>query len=195
MKHISYIGNRSRKTSIILLSILVIIGIIIGSIYQTVKLPEPSYWLHQYFAPVFKGINLFEYMRNGIFISIAFTALVFLLGFFAFGQPFGIALLVYRGFGIGASAALMYTLYGGKAFVLILITVLPKAAALTFIAVLAVRELIRASVFSLSCWISENGNDSKRMSIQLYCLKFIVLAVMVIIAAAVDAAINFAFAG
>lgn len=194
MKHISYIGNRSRKTSIILLSILVIIGIIIGSIYQTVKIPEPSYWLHQYFAPVFKGINLFEYMRNGIFISIAFTALVFLLGFFAFGQPFGIALLVYRGFGIGASAALMYTLYGGKAFVLILITVLPKAAALTFIAVLAVRELIRASVFSLSCWISENGNDSKRMSIQLYCLKFIVLAVMVIIAAAVDAAINFAFA-
>lgn len=194
MKHISYIGNRSRKTSIILLSILVIIGIIIGSIYQTVKMPEPSYWLHQYFAPVFKGINLFEYMRNGIFISIAFTALVFLLGFFAFGQPFGIALLVYRGFGIGASAALMYTLYGGKAFVLILITVLPKAAALTFIAVLAVRELIRASVFSLSCWISENGNDSKRMSIQLYCLKFIVIAVMVIIAAAVDAAINFAFA-
>ena len=89
----------------------------------------------------------------------------------------------------------MYTLYGGKAFVLVLITVLPKAAALTFIAVLAVRELIRASVFSLSCWISENGNDSKRMSIQLYCLKFIVLAVMVIIAAAVDAAINFAFAG
>lgn len=194
MKHISYIGNRSRKTSIILLSILVIIGIITGSIYQTVKMPEPSYWLHQYFAPVFKGINLFEYMRNGIFISIAFTALVFLLGFFAFGQPFGIALLVYRGFGIGASAALMYTLYGGKAFVLILITVLPKAAALTFIAVLAVRELIRASVFSLSCWISENGNDSKCMSIQLYCLKFIVLAVMVIIAAAVDAAINFAFA-
>ena len=194
MKHISYIGNRSRKTSIILLSILVIIGIIIGSIYQTVKMPEPSYWLHQYFAPVFKGINLFEYMRSGIFISIAFTAVVFLLGFFAFGQPFGIALLIYRGFGIGASAALMYTLYGGKAFMLILITVLPKAAALTFIAVLAVRELIRASVFSLSCWISENGNDSKRMSIQLYCLKFIVLAVMVIIAAAVDAAINFAFA-
>lgn len=158
-------------------------------------MPEPSYWLHQYFAPVFSGINLFEYMRSGILISIAFTAVVFLLGFFAFGQPFGIVLLIYRGFGIGASAAFMYTLYGGKAFGLILITVLPKAAALTFIAVLAVRELIRASVFSLSCWFFENGNESKRMSIQLYCLKFIVLAVMVIIVAAADAAVNFAFAG
>lgn len=194
MKHISYTGNSSRKTSIMLLSIFVITGIIAGSVYQAAKMPEPSYWLHQYFAPVFRGINLFEYMRNGIIISITFTAAVFLLGFFALGQPFGIALLIYRGVGIGASAALMYSLYGGKAFAAILITVLPKAAALTFIAVLAVRELIRASVFSLSCWISENGSDSKRMSIQFYCLKFIVLAVMAVIAAAADAAINFAFA-
>jgi hypothetical protein len=195
MKHISYIGNRSRKTSVMLLSILVITGIIAGSIYQSVKKPEPFYWLHQYFAPVFSGINLFEYMRNGILISMTFAAAAFLLGFFAFGQPFGAALLIYRGFGIGASTALMYSLYGGKAFAAVLVTVLPKAAALTFIAILAVRELIRASVYSLSCWTTENGGDSKRMSIQLYCLKFIVLAVLTLIVAVADAAVNFAFSG
>lgn len=195
MKHISYIGNRSRKTSVMLLSILVIIGITAGSIYQSINKPEPFYWIHQYFAPVFGGTNLFEYMRNGIFVSMTFIAAAFLLGFFAFGQPFGAALLIYRGFGIGASTALMYSLYGGKAFAAVLVTVLPKAAALTFIAILAVRELIKASVYSLSCWMNENVSDGKRTSIQLYCLKFIVLVVMTLIVAVADAAVNFAFAG
>lgn len=194
MKQISNItGSQNRKVCILLLSVLVAAGIITGAVYEVKDSSPLSHWLHQYFAPVYSGSTIMQVMVNTFKSSCLFIAAAFLTGFFAFGQPLGAALLIYRGFGIGASAALMYSLEGSAALPAVAVLILPKAIAVVLISVLAVRELMKASGAVLAWWISEDSRDDNRISLKLYCLKFIVLIILSFIVSAADAALNYAF--
>lgn len=195
MKHISYIKGRSRGPAMTVLCGMAAIGIAAGSVYQAAKAPEPSAWVHQYFAPVYSGIDLFEYMCMGFGITAVLLVAAFLTGFFALGQPLGCFLMIGRGFGIGASGAVMYTLYGGKAAAGMLVFVLPKAILSIFICALGVREMLRASSYTLSGWLPDGFTEHEKTDLRLYCIKFIVLIIISLIISAADAAINFVFAG
>ncbi len=174
---------------------LAAVGIAVGSVYQTVRSPGPSALIHQYFAPVYIGTDLFEYMCRGFGITVLFLTAAFFMGFFALGQPICCFLMAARGFGIGASGAMMYALHGGKAVAGMLFFVLPKAIFSVFICALAAREAIRASAYTLSGWTPEGFTEHGKTDFRLYCIKFIVLIIISLIISAADAAINFVFAG
>lgn len=195
MKHISYIKGRSRGTAITLLCSLSALGIAAGAVFQTMRSPQPTALVHQFFAPIYTGSDLFGYMSKGFGMTAALLGLAFFMGFFAVGHPVGCFIMLFRGFGIGASGAVMYSLYGGKAVFGMLVFVLPKAILLIFVCALGVREALRASSYTLSGWLPEGFDDHEKTDLRLYCIKFIVLIIISLMISAADAAVNFVFAG
>lgn len=111
MKGVIKITDRNRlRTGFAPLYALVILGIIIGSMYAERGHHSENMLVHQFFMPLYGGNTLFAVMKN-TFLSVAAVLIAaFIGGLSAVGQPLGAALLMYRGFGIGLSAAMMYDL-------------------------------------------------------------------------------------
>lgn len=177
-----------------LLGIFIAAGIVAGSVLEVKKCGAVSSpWIHQFFSPIKCGSAPLEMFGNFFLSSGIFVAAAFFIGLFAIGQPFGAAMLVFRGVGIGASVAGMYEIYGTDAFPAVMLLILPKAVISVMISLLAVRELIRSSNMLLSFTVSGEYHDDKRRSFRLYCIKFIVLIAISLISSALDTALNYAF--
>ena len=194
MKHIVKITDRNRtRTSFVTLYGLVIIGIIIGSMYAVKGEHSDSVWANQYFMPLYSGDTLFAVLRN-TFISAALAIFIaFWGGLSAVGQPLGAVLLIFRGFGIGVSAAMLYSLCGIKAVPSVIVLILPKAVSVIVVTVLAVRELFRSSGALFAFVIKGEQHEDSRRTFRLYCIKFSVLLLISFFIAAADAALNYFF--
>ena len=199
MKHRNDLTRtESRRLCLFLLNTAVIAGIAVGAVIaakggENLKLEE-KWWLHQFFAPIYSGNTLLAVFRNTFLSSAAFLAVFFLLGFFSIGQPIGVALLIYRGVGIGASAAEMYILSGVSAVPSVMALLLPKALVLSFAASLGVREMLRLSCTQFAFVFRDELPDEKmKRTVKLYCIRFLVLVVLVMLAAVVDSAVNYLF--
>ena len=184
-------GIRSRRKGFILPWICLAVGIIIGSVMMAENNAHAeSSWVHQFFSPSYGGETFTGCMGKSALSAVIFLAAVFLSGFFVFGQPVGLALLVWRGVGIGASVAGMYKIHGAGAIAEVIMLILPKAFISAVVAVLAVRELIRSSNTLLGYVINGEKRVNEKYEIRLYCIKFLVLAfismITVIAAAAAE---------
>lgn len=194
MKRVGYIEGSPAKSPIFLLVMAVVIGVAAGSVYQSAASLQGNVFVHQYFAPIYPGISVAGYEIGCFAFSAMFTAAAFLGGTCALGQPFAVLLLVYRGAGIGASASFIYELEGRGAITDILLLVLPKAVCVTFVTVLTVREMLRASNYTLSCWLPDVMHDRKAVDIKLYGIKFVVILFLLMIISVGDLVINLVFA-
>ncbi len=190
-------GTQSRRLCLFLLNLTIVAGITIGAVMTACSREDgfaENTWLNQYFAPIYSGNTVLDVFRNTFFSSAAFLAVIFILGFFSLGQPFGIALLVYRGVGIGVSVAQMYGLNGLSALPAVGILIIPKAIVLSFTASLAVRELIKLSNAQFSFLFRDKIAEEKmRREVKLYFIKFIVLIVVTMLTAMLDSAVNYIF--
>ena len=174
----------------------VIAGIISGSVWASYGGDiSASPLIHQYFAPQLCGNTLFEVFRNTLVTVSVFAAAAFFAGLSAFGQPVGLLMLVYRGFGIGASAAALYLAGGIHAIPAALLLLLPKALTASVTGILSAREAYRFSgrILTFACGTDEPERDS--VALRLYCTKFLVLVLMALIISAADTLLNYLFAG
>ena len=192
MKHISTFNSTRSGTSCFVYVIFIIIGVAAGSFIAIKHSIVGSVWIEQGFMPV-TGCSVYAVIRNTFLSLTLFVSAAFLFGLSAVGQPFGLALLVYRGIGIGASVTTVYALMGKKALLRVLVLVFPKALAVTAISVLAVRETFRSSNYLLSYIAKRNERDDNRNSIKLYGLKFIVLILLSLLISAADGGINYLY--
>lgn len=198
MKHRNELTvTESRRLCLLILNMVVLAGVAIGAVIavkgQNTAITETSL-MHQYFTPSLSGNTVLDVFRNTFVSSVIYLAIVFILGFFSLGQPLGIALLVHRGIGIGMSAAMMYINSGIEAIPAVLLLFLPKALVLAFIAVLSVRELLKLSCIQFSFVFREKTYEEKmKRTVKLYCIKFAVLAVFVMLAAVADSVLNYIF--
>ena len=194
MKHAGYISGTEKKNSgFLMLCITEIIGILIGS-YIAVSDIDTDFLL-KYLCPVLIGGTLSEFFRYTFFSSLIFIVAAFLSGLFAFGQPLGIVLIIGKGAEIGLSAVMMYSVKGISALPAIFLLNLPKSVAVSVVMILAVREVIRSSMSVLHGLISEREYDSERADLKLYCIKFIVLIIIIFIVSVADSLLNYIFAG
>ncbi len=193
MKHTGYISEKEKKNSrFFLLCIVEIIGILIGS-YIAVSDTNTD-WFRKFLCPVLNGGTLSEIFRSTFISSLIFIVAAFLFGLFAFGQPLGVALIISKGIEIGLSAAMMYSVKGISALPAVFILNVPKAVAVSVVMILAVREVIRNSMSILHGLIPEREYDSERADLKLYCIKFIVLIVIIFIISVADSLLNYIFA-
>lgn len=200
MRHAdSLTKSESRRICLIILHGIIVIGIIIGAYLAAVRGVEATSdcrWLHQFIAPVFGEKSILAVFRNTFLVSAAFCGAAFILGFFAFGQPFASALLILRGMGIGASASVLYMTLGSDAISAVMVLILPKAAVLSFLTALSVRESFRMSGFLLCSVIGkDHADDSNKKIAKLYLLKFAVIIAAAAIAAIPDSLITHWFLG
>lgn len=189
--------TESRRICLFVLNLAIIIGIVIGAVILSVsdnKNIASNVKLNQFFSPTYSGNTVVEVFKNTFFSSELLLIIIMILGFFSLGQPLGIALLVYRGIGIGVSVAQMYFQLGIKSIPSVLILTLPKALALAFIASFGVREMLRLSNAQFKFLYFDYIPDEKmQRTVKLYFIKFLVLTFMIIIVAAFDSALNYLF--
>ena len=186
MKQISTFNNKKDGTSLLFYMIFVIIGIAIGAFIAGKSWLSASVWVNQmlYTQSFSWRDSLHTFVSLLLFLGAAYLA-----GLFAFGRACGLALLMYRGIGIGVSAALMYVMYGKAAVLPVVFTFLPRASASAFIAAVAVRESVRNSRAILAFCMNEYDSSENSVSFKLYCLRFIVLIIFSILISAADGAV------
>lgn len=193
MKHTGYIsGTEKQNNGLFLLCIAEITGIIIGS-FIAVSYKDNEI-LRQNICPVLHGATLLEIFRNTLVSSLIFIVTAFFSGLFAFGQPVGIMLIIAKGAEIGMSAAFIYAEKGLSAMPAVMVLNVPKAVALSAVAVLAVREVIRNSL-ALLHFLTSGEHSSEQVNLKLYCLKYLILIVIIFIISMADSLMNYIFVG
>lgn len=193
MKHKTYISETGKKNNgFFLLCLAEIIGIIIGSCVAVSY--KDNEMLRHNISPALYGATLLEIFRSTLVSSLIFIVVAFFSGLFAFGQPVGIALIIAKGAEIGISATLVYAEKGLSAFPAVMVLNVPKAVAISAVAVLAVREVWRSSSDILHFMVS-GEHVSEQVNLKLYCLKYIVLIVIIFIISMADSLMNYIFAG
>lgn len=189
--------TESRRLCLLLLNMAIVAGIAAGAAAVALNRDSgmtDSLWLHQFFAPVYSGNTVLDVFKNTFVMSGIYLSLIFILGFFSLGQPLGIILLVYRGFGIGVSVAQMYILSGMESLPSVIVLLLPKALALSFIAALGVREMLKLSCELFSFLFKDELPDEKMgRTVKLYAVKFLVLLFLSLLVSIIDSALNYIF--
>ncbi|MDE6671206.1 MAG: stage II sporulation protein M [Ruminococcus sp.] len=186
------IQSDSGKSKFLLLLPVLTAGILTGAIYSAGH-AVGSPWLHQYFIPELSGGTIYEVFRNTFLSLTVFTVTAFLMGLSAIGQPVGVLMLMYRGFGIGTAVSHVYTVKGLHGVPEVLIMILPECLAVSVITLLSVRELMRLSHGVFVSVISEKLHTDK--TFRLYCLEFLVLIAVSFLVAVLTALMNYIFSG
>ncbi len=193
MKHISTINIRKHGgTSIWIYLFFVVAGVAVGS-WAAVRYDAAELvYINQCFLPS-GGTQIPALVLGDIAFAAVFCFAAFFFGLCAVGQPFGIALLIYRGIGIGAAAAAAYLSMGAGAFVTVIFALMPKAAAFAFLAALAVRETVSYSATLFRCGLRKEENYVEKYSFRLYCIRFIVVMLLSLIISFADGAVWFIY--
>ncbi|MCM1314541.1 MAG: stage II sporulation protein M [Alistipes senegalensis] len=182
----------SGKSKFLLLLPVLTAGILTGAIYTAGHAVE-SPWVHQYFIPELSGNTIYEVFRNTFISLSAFTATAFVMGLSALGQPVGVLMLLYRGFGIGTAVSYVYITKGFHAVPEVLILILPECLVVSGITFLSVREQIRLSHGVFMSVISEKKHTDKEF--RIYCLEFLVLTAVSFFVAVLVTLMNYIFSG
>lgn len=185
----------SRKLCFIFLTALMTAGILAGSM---IAVSEQNFIngkavFNQFISPLNNGNTLLEIIRNDIISVGGILLLVFCTGFFSVGQPLAALLILYRGIGAGISVALTYMTFGEKGVYITLIFIVPKLLATTVILILGIREAIKLSNIIYSYLFRGTAEDNMNRYIKLYCVKFLVLILLVLITAVADGGLNYFF--
>ncbi|MDE6834371.1 MAG: stage II sporulation protein M [Ruminococcus sp.] len=186
------IQSDSGKSKFLLLLPVLTAGILIGAIYTTGHAVDNP-WLHQYFIPELSGNTIYEVFRNTFVSLTAFTVTAFVMGLSALGQPAGVLMLMYRGFGIGTAVSHVYITKGLHGVPEVLVMILPECLAVAGITLLAIREQMRLSRGVFISVVSEKLHTDKKF--QLYCLEFLVLIAISFFIAVLTALMNYIFSG
>jgi len=168
-------------------------GMLAGSVWYSGHSGQISPLIHQFFAPCLSGETVSEVFISTLAIGLLFTAIAFFAGLSAVGQPVAVIHPVLRGFGIGVSAAVEYSAGGIGTLPDVALLLLPKAIIAAAISFIAVREALRSSCLLMKAVAS--GEAPERPELKLYCLRFAVLSVFCIIAAAFDALLSYLLSG
>ena len=184
--------HSGQNKGFLLLCGAITLGILIGAVYATVE-PVKNPFLHQYFLPECSGGTIYEVFRN-TFLSLGiFTVVSFFIGLSAFGQPAGLLMLIYRGFGIGMAVSSVYLSKGIHGISTVFVLILPACIAIIIISLLAVREIMRFSKSIFMFMISDNSHTEK--SFRMYCLEFFVLVIFSFVIAVFATVMNYIFSG
>ena len=184
------------KLLIILFGIL-LLGILIGSLtYRNFTSEETSSlsFLAQGYMDDRVSQTPSEILSHSFISATILLIIAFVSGFCAIAQPFQILIPLMKGMGLGASVAQIYAIKGGSGLIIVLLLIVPYSAVTCFAYLIAVKESLSYSVafFKLAFFVGHNQglrNETKR-----YCIKYLVLEVIVAISALIDCFSSFLFA-
>lgn len=187
MKKSFYISEGNGGKWLLPLLLTELAGIAAGS-FISLYIRENAIF-RRYICPELFGGTPLEIFTGTLVTLLVFLIAAFFFGLCVFGQPFGVALLICLGAECACSAALIYAERGISGLPLVLILNFPKTVVVSLVGILAVRELMRNSCGLLRSTI--NGADSP--DFRKCCMRYAVLAAVVVIISAVDVLVNHFF--
>lgn len=186
------------KKSLSLLMILVLFGVLIGTLVfcnmDTRDITDLSF-ITQGFIKNRAEQTFFQTFKASFTSAALLVLICFLLGFSAISQPAEILVAFFRGMGLGTSIAYIYASYGLRGFFITLIIILPHAVISSIVIIISVRESLRLSNLFTGYAFSFAQENEMRSSIKLYLLKFLILFVIIGISSFIDSVLTFLFAG
>ncbi len=182
--------SQNNGTGFFLLAVIAAGGILAGAFYVSHGHAAASPLIHQYFSPAEKGKAFSDIFGHTFVSSALFLIAAAVSGLSAVGQPLASALLLYRGFGIGAASAAVYGSSGFNAVSSVLTGVVPKAVAVIAVSVLAVRESIRSSSGIMYYLAKGEAPDRHSNELKMYLIRFAVLLLISTVISIGDALLN-----
>lgn len=132
-------------------------------------------------------------LLNTFLSSTGQLFIMFILGFWAVAQPIELFLPLLKGLGLGASLAQIYASTGSKGFLIILLLIIPYTLVFVFAIVIAIREAFKLSnIFAKKAFYDTNTDGMKKIT-KLYCQKFCILEIIIVIASLIDCLCTFLF--
>lgn len=133
-------------------------------------------------------------LMAGAFLgSMVFLMGIGLTGFCAVGQPFGLALLMLRGMGMGYTMAQLYAQAGRNGAVYAAGLLLPGAVISTLGLIAATREAMSLSNIYLRISLSDRQEQGLAEAVKLYGAKLLVILSVLALAAGADTICNYLF--
>lgn len=123
----------------------------------------------------------------------AYLAALFMLGLCAVGQPFEIAVAVFRGMGIGLTMSQLYAVYGRQGMPFSAGLMIPGAVVSSLAVISGVKEAFSLSGIYLRHTLSAEREMGMADIAKLYCAKFFVLEAVVAVSAGIDVLCNYLF--
>lgn len=133
-------------------------------------------------------------LLHSFFASSLFMAAVFLLGFFALGQLPILAVLAYRGMGIGMVLSQCYSSHSGKEAFSAALLVIPSAVIACYALCMAAKEAVRFSTRLLAIVLSNDPCTGIAETTKLYGVRFLALEAVCAASAAADCFCSVLFA-
>jgi hypothetical protein len=177
-----------------ILTAVFILGLILGVIISIAAPPEFSDRIITAAAGFLRSRSVLGFSKTlaeSFFGATMIILIFFLFGFGGIYQPFAVALLLFRGLGIGTALSFIYA---GEITIenfVAAVSVLPFLVLASFIHILACRESLRLSTSILRVSIAAPG-EYKAVDYSLYINKFIIMLFVTGIVSVIDALINIA---
>jgi stage II sporulation protein M len=174
-----------------LLTLLVLIGIVIGSLIAknggVQNQSSFSFFMQNAFSASTASKGFMSLLMSAFFSSSILICCAFFLGLCAVGSPAIVLILIFKGAGIGLSIGYLYMQYGLKGVAISALCILPQAVLSSVAIIIACREGLRFSV-QLASVVLPTGKQLQLWSTFLeYCYKFVICFVIVFAASIIDA--------
>lgn len=124
---------------------------------------------------------------NSLAVNASFMLAAFVFGLCAVGLPFVCSLPLIKGVGIGMLSGYLYAKFALKGLGYCVLVIYPGLIPAVFALLLACSAGIVSSYEMLLSFSSSKAQKWER-SIKIYCIRFLVICLLVIISAALDAA-------
>ena len=176
---------------ILLLSFLVLIGILIGSLIAknggVQNQSNFSFFMQNAFSANTASKGFVSLMLSAFFSSSILICCAYFLGLCAIGSPAIVLIPIFKGAGIGLSMGYLYIQYGLKGIAISALCIMPQAILSSIAIIIASREGLRFSV-QLASVVLPTGKQLQLWSNFLdYCYKFVICFVIVFAASILDA--------
>ena len=194
------IPRRRRQDGLLtLLAALYFLGVVLGSILYNTLDREQAGSLDSMTGNFIDGriTNTFwETMVNSFSGAFFLLVVCFAMGFCVIAQPAEIFVPLFRGLGVGAAIAGMYSSYGAAGAGASALLIVPGAVISAFVLIMASREAMRFSSALYGMAFGRNGSGgNERPDVKLYFTKFVILCAVLAFSAFADSLITFASAG
>ena len=192
------ISAAANKKIIVLLMVLVLAGVLIGTLVFSNMNPSDLSnlsFMTQGFIENRAGQTFLQTLTTSFTSSSLMVLICFLLGFSAISQPAEFLIPLIRGIGLGTSIAYIYTSYGIRGFFITFVMIMPHAVISSVVIIISARESIRLSNIFTGYAFSSNREGEMRTNIKLYLLKFLVLFAIIGVSSFIDSILTLLFAG
>ncbi len=187
MENIRRIDNERKGISFFPLLLTELAGVACGSFIAAFgRFPGK---LSDFIIPRVSDGTVAQIFGSDFLQMLIFLTLSMAFGCCVLGQPLGILLLVEKGAELGFAAASVYAAKGFSALTEVFLIHIPRAAGISFIALLSVRELLRMSCSLFRITSSGNDDAISSPSLKLFVVKYIILLVAALIFSCADTAL------